>query len=86
VKAWANLDDFEERFGVTLPREGFDTLGGFIIHLLGRVPRKGEEIEYEGLRVKILAGDQKRITRVSLIRLGMEPEPEIQSSHPETNP
>jgi CBS domain containing-hemolysin-like protein len=86
VKAWANLDDFEERFGVTLPREGFDTLGGFIIHLLGRVPRKGEEIEYGGLRVKILAGDQKRITRVSLIRLGMEPEPEIQSSHPETNP
>jgi CBS domain containing-hemolysin-like protein len=86
VNAWANLDDFEERFGVTLPREGFDTLGGFIIHLLGKVPRKGEEIEYEGLRIKIQAGDQKKITRVAVSKPGMEPEPEIPSSHPETIP
>jgi CBS domain containing-hemolysin-like protein len=86
VNAWANLDDFEERFGVSLPREGFDTLGGFIIHLLGKVPRKGEEIEYEGLRIKIQAGDQKKITRVAVSKPGVEPEPETPSSHPETNP
>jgi CBS domain containing-hemolysin-like protein len=64
VNAWANLDDFEDQFGVELPRVGYDTLGGFIIHFLGKVPRKGEEIRYQGLRIRIQGGDQKKITRV----------------------
>ncbi len=67
VNAWVNLDDFEERFGTKLPRGGYDTVGGFIIHLLGKVPRRGEEMTYQGLQMKVVAGDQKRITRVSVI-------------------
>ena len=67
VNAWVNLDDFEERFGTTLPRGGYDTVGGFIIHLLGKVPRRGEEMTYQGLCMKVVAGDQKRITRISVI-------------------
>jgi CBS domain containing-hemolysin-like protein len=64
VHATTNLDDFEERFDVILPRGGYDTLGGYIINFLGRVPRKGEEIQSQGLRMRISGGDQKRITRV----------------------
>ena len=64
VNAWANLDDFEEHFDVKLPRGGYDTLGGFIIHLLGRVPLKGEELRFDDLMMQIHGGDQKRITRV----------------------
>jgi CBS domain containing-hemolysin-like protein len=85
INARANLDDFEEHFGVTLPREGFDTLGGFIIHLMGKVPRKGEEITYEGLRMRIQGGDQKRITRV-LVILEVEADSGTSSSHQEPNP
>ena len=85
INARANLDDFEEHFGVTLPREGFDTLGGFIIHLMGKVPRKGEEITYEGLRMRIQGGDQKRITRV-LVTLEVEADAGTSSSHQEPNP
>jgi len=44
VSARVGLDDFEERFGISVPRDGYDTLGGFITHFLGRVPDKGEEI------------------------------------------
>jgi CBS domain containing-hemolysin-like protein len=64
VHATANLDDVEERFGVSLPRGAFDTLGGYIINFLGRVPRKGEEIMSQGLKMHIVGGDPKRITRV----------------------
>jgi len=64
VNAQINLDDFEDRVPVEIPRGGYDTLGGFIIHLMGRVPRKGEEITFSGLRMRIHGGDQKRITRV----------------------
>ena len=68
VNAWANLDDFEERFGIQVPREGYDTVGGFIIHLLGKVPRKGEEIIFEGLSMKIQAADAKRVSRILVTR------------------
>ncbi|MGC8604598.1 MAG: hemolysin family protein [Desulfomonilaceae bacterium] len=64
VYAWANLDDFEELFEVKIPREGYDTVGGFIIHLLGKVPQKGEEIVFGGLHMKIHGSDPKRITRI----------------------
>ena len=64
VSGWADLDDFEEVFKVRVPREGYDSLAGFIIHLLGKVPKKGEEITFEGLSMKIQVSDPKRITRV----------------------
>lgn len=64
VNARVNLDDFEEIFGIALPRGGYDSLGGFIIHLLGKVPLKGEELSFEGLHMQIQRGDQKCITSV----------------------
>ena len=41
VSARVGLDDFEEHFGVALPREGYDTLGGFIIHAMGSIASQG---------------------------------------------
>ena len=67
VSARVGLDDFEERFEISLPRDGYDTLGGFITHFLGRVPEKGEEISYGGFRMLVHGGDQKRITRVLVV-------------------
>lgn len=75
VSARATLDDFEDRFNVALPRGGYDTLGGFIIHLLGKVPVKGEELCFEGLCLEIKGGDQKRITRV-LVTTESDQEPQ----------
>lgn len=73
VNATVNLDDFEERFAVTLPREGYDTLGGYIIHLLGRVPKRGEELaSVSGLHMQIQGADPKRITRVLVTRKSSE--------------
>jgi len=76
VSARVNIYDFEERFGITIPKEGYDTLGGFIIHLLGRVPKKGEEIRYEGLCLRVHGADQKRITRMLVIpEAAQDPDP-----------
>lgn len=67
VRARVSLDEFEEYFGVSIPREGYDTLGGFIIHVMGKVPARGEEMEFGGLTLRIQGGDEKRITRVQVI-------------------
>jgi magnesium and cobalt transporter len=86
VDAKVNVHAFEERFGVTLPKEGYDTLGGFIIHLLGRVPKKGEEMNYEGLTMRIQAGDQKRITRILVTPPSEENSSATALGHSETRP
>lgn len=64
VNARVSLSEFEERLDVSLPRAGYDTLGGFLIHLMGKVPKIGEEVRHDGLSMRIQAGDAKRITRI----------------------
>jgi CBS domain containing-hemolysin-like protein len=64
VSPRCNLYDFEEQFQVEFPKGGYDTLGGFIIHFLGRVPKPGEHIAVQGLKFFIHGADQKRITRI----------------------
>jgi CBS domain containing-hemolysin-like protein len=64
VSARTNLDEFDQYFQVELPRGAYDTVGGYIINIMGRVPSKDEEILSLGLRLRICGGDRKRITRV----------------------
>jgi magnesium and cobalt transporter len=56
-----------EAFGVSLPEEDFDTIGGLVAHELGRVPRRGEALELAGLRftVMLTRGGAVRWFRVS---------------------
>jgi len=62
----ANLDDVAEVLGVNLPEDDYDTLGGFIIGQLGRIPAEEEqpEIEFNGLVFKVKRMDEKRIDSV----------------------
>ncbi len=81
VSARVGLDDFEERFAVSIPRDGYETLGGFIIHSLGRVPEKGEEMMHSGLRMLIHSADQRKVSRVRITHA--EPETGRTVPHPE---
>jgi CBS domain containing-hemolysin-like protein len=85
VSARVGLDDFEEHFGVALPREGYDTLGGFIIHAMGRVPGRGEQMHHDSLSMRIHGGDKKRITRV-LVTRGPSQDDEGPVTHSQSNP
>ena len=62
-----NIDDFEDYFEVRIPRERFDTVGGWLCHLLGRVPLKGEEIPACGLRMLIEQCDERKIHKIRIL-------------------
>ncbi len=64
------LEELEDRCGVDLPDEDYDTLSGFLIGLLGRIPLNHEQIdlEYEGILFKILKIDDKRIIKVRMVK------------------
>ncbi len=70
----ARIDEVNEAVGVDLPmEEDFDTIAGFVSARLGRIPRKGENLEFQGLAVDVLAADARRIVR---LRLAKTPEKE----------
>ena len=56
------LDDFAEQFHVELPAEPFHTLAGLVFDRLGRMPKVGEEVRVDGLRLRVLAVNGLRIS------------------------
>ncbi len=75
VKARATLDEFNEFFGVDLSSDSYETVGGFVIHALGHLPRRGEELEFQGFNFKVLRADRRRIRLLRVIRRTVHPDP-----------
>ncbi len=69
VLALTRIEDFNDYFDVELSDEEYDTIGGLIMHELGRLPRRGEQLEFGGFRFRILRGDRRRIHGVEVVRL-----------------
>ncbi|MBK1701458.1 CNNM domain-containing protein [Thiococcus pfennigii] len=64
--------------GQPLPDEetkAFHTVGGFVMHALGRVPRTGDAVEAVGLRLEVMDMDRQRVDKVLVERLASSPEP-----------
>jgi len=60
-----NLRDLETQMQWHLPRDGgVETLAGFVLMRLGRIPRGGESIEFEGRRMTVTEMDGRRIKQV----------------------
>lgn len=68
VDGMLSLDDFNEYFHVNIENENYDTISGFIIDLLGRIPKSTDEenIEYENLIFKIEEIKEKRIQKIKV--------------------
>ena len=61
VPALTRIEDFNSTFGTRFSDEEFDTIGGLVLHELGRMPRRGEAIEIGGLELKVVRADRRRI-------------------------
>ncbi len=61
VKARTGIEAFNQVFGTRFADDEFDTVGGLILRHLGRVPRRNEEVEVEGIRFHVLRADSRRL-------------------------
>ena len=61
-----NIDEVMQRLHVEIEREGFETVGGYLMAHLGRVPAVGERIEVDGLTVEVLDAERRRINKVRI--------------------
>ncbi len=64
VRALARIEDFNEEFGTNLDDEEYDTIGGLVMHELGRLPRRGDAVSLEGIRFSVVKADRRRIYTV----------------------
>ena len=70
VDGSALIDDLNAMYKCHFPVGEYDTIAGFVMHHLGRIPEERESFEYAGLRIVIEALEQNRITLLRLERLG----------------
>jgi CBS domain containing-hemolysin-like protein len=61
-----HIDELAQRLDVEIEREGFETVGGYLMHHIGRVPAVGEHFEIDGLGVDILDAERRRINKVRI--------------------
>jgi putative hemolysin len=66
VDGLLNLEDFAERTGIELPEGPYETVAGFVLSQLGRVPEAGACLEAAGHRFTVTELDGRRIARVRL--------------------
>jgi len=67
VDARLEIEKLEEHFGMKLPEGEFESVGGFIIHLLGRIPKVDEKIVFEPLDITVKSADQRRIHKLLIV-------------------
>ncbi|MEN0065052.1 MAG: hemolysin family protein [Myxococcota bacterium] len=64
VKAGIDVEDFEEETAIELPDGDYHTLGGFVFHELGRLPRKGDVVEFGDHRFVVAKMEGRRIAEI----------------------
>jgi magnesium and cobalt transporter len=61
VPALTRIEEFNTAFGTRFSDEEYDTIGGLMLHELGRMPRRGEAIQIGGVELKVTRADRRRI-------------------------
>ena len=61
VRALTRIEDFNDYFKCELDDEVYDTVGGLVMHELGRLPRRGESINFAGFDFVVIKADRRRI-------------------------
>jgi magnesium and cobalt transporter len=71
VRALTRVEDFNEYFECELEDEEYDTIGGLVLHELGRLPRRGEKIGFGGFEFAVVKADDRRIDALRVQRDGV---------------
>ena len=77
--AKVSFDELRERLGLEIEPEGFETVGGYVLARLGRVPSVGETFELDGMQVEVLEAERRRIHKVRFRKTSAVP---VRASEP----
>jgi putative hemolysin len=79
VKASIDVEDFADETGIRLPEGDYHTLGGFVFHQLGRLPRRGETVTWGAHELLVAKMEGRRVAEIVITSRTPEPSPEPQA-------
>ncbi len=68
VRGLTRVEDFNDFFESELDDEDYDTVGGLVIHELGRLPRRGESVQVGGFHFTVARADRRRVETLKVRR------------------
>jgi len=82
VDARLEIEKLAEHFGIELPQGDFESVGGFIINLVGKVPKVNEKVVFNNLEMIIQSADMRKIHRILVRHLPSAPKKEAHEAEP----
>ncbi len=73
LDAWAELNSIEEESGIEFPEGNYETLAGFLLEQIGRIPNEGEVFHFNEFRIEIIEVNQKKILQTKIIKTLVNP-------------
>lgn len=68
VRSLTRIEDFNDYFNCELTDDNYDTIGGLVMHELGYLPRRGEQLHFNGFDFQITKADRRRIDTLQVQR------------------
>lgn len=70
VRALTRIEDFNEYFECEFSNEDYDTIGGLVMQALGRLPKRGEKVQFGGFEFVVVKADKRRLDSLQVQRVG----------------
>ena len=64
VSGNVDVDDLNKNYSLGIEKKGFETIGGFVTFVLGRIPEEGDKFSSLGFKYKVLSSTKKSVSRV----------------------
>lgn len=61
-----DIDELSDKLGVSISKEDYDTLGGFLVHMSNKIPAVNDDILYEDITFTIIEADERRVAKVGI--------------------
>jgi len=72
VDGKTNIEKVNEQLDVSLPEDEFETIGGFVLGIFGRLPAEGDQILYQNMMFTVLRLRKNRISRIRILKYAPE--------------
>jgi CBS domain containing-hemolysin-like protein len=69
VHGWVDIEKIEEYYDIEIPDGPFESVGGLVIHLLGRLARTGDTVEISGLEFSVISASTRQIKKIRVMRI-----------------
>ena len=68
VDGLMSLEDLSQQAGVEIPEGPYETISGYVMHFLGRIPVEGDLLNVNGIRITVISMEGKRVGRLLISR------------------